>query len=82
MRLFLQLIRKMTSAAQDGRRDEWLSNHHSIQDVSLITIDIEIHVKGSAKQDLAMCKEQRTYAGEMLGKPRGFGPRNVGAISS
>ena len=46
MRLFLlQLIKKMTSAAHEGGMDEWLGNHHSIQDVSLITLDVEIHNK-------------------------------------
>ena len=48
MRLFLQLIRKMTSAAHDGGTDEWLRDHHSIQDVRLITIDVQIHNKDSA----------------------------------
>ena len=81
MRLFLQLIRKMTSTAHDRGMDEWLSNNHLIQDVNLITIAVEIHEKCSAKQDLSMCEEWTTYAGEILGKPRGFGQRYVGAIS-
>ena len=61
--------------------DEWLSNHHLIQDVSLITLDIEIHNKGSTNQDLAICEEKRSYAGKILGKPRGFGRQYVGSMS-
>ena len=50
MRLFLQLIRKMTSAVHGGGKDEWLRDHHFIQHVNLITIDVEsMHDKGSAK---------------------------------
>ena len=79
MRLFLQLIRKMTSAAHDGGMDEWLRDC-SIPDVILIII-VELADESSAKMDLAMCEEKRTYAGETLGKPKGLGRRYVGAIS-
>ena len=80
MRLFLQLIRKMTSAAHDGGTDEWLRDY-SIRDVNLIMMIVELPDESSAKQDLALCEEQRTYARETFGKPSGFGRRYVGAIS-
>ena len=57
MRQFLQLIRKMTSAAQDGGMDEWLRDYHSIRDLNLITMIVELPDEGSAKQDLAICEE-------------------------
>ena len=82
MQLFLlQLIRKMTSTARDGGMDEWLSDYHSIRDVNSITMIVELPDEGSAKQDLAICEEYRTYAGGTFGKPSGFGRRYVGAIS-
>ena len=73
--------KKMTSAAPDGGLDEWLRDHHSIRDVNLITMSVKLPDEGLAKQDLAICKEKRTYAGGTLGKQSGFGRRYVGAIS-
>ena len=58
MRLFLlQLLRKMTSAAHDRGMDELLRDYHSIRDVNLIMMIVELPDEGSAKQDLAICEE-------------------------
>ena len=79
MWLFLQLIRKITSAGHDGGMDEWLRDY-SIRDVK-ITMIVELPDESSTIHDLAMCEGKRTNPGETLGKPRGFGRRYVGAIS-
>ena len=66
MRLLLQLVRKMTSAAHDGGMDEWLRDY-SIRDVSLITMIVELSDENSAKQDLAMCEEREPTLKKYLG---------------
>ena len=43
MRLFLQLIRKMTSITHDGGADEWLRDHHLIWGVNLLTMTVELY---------------------------------------
>ena len=53
----LQLIRKMTFVAQDGGMDEWLRDYHSIHDVNLITIIVELFDERSPRQDLAISEE-------------------------
>ena len=80
MRLLLQLVRKITSATHDGGMDEWVGNC-SIRDMISTMMIVELFDESSTKQDLAICEGKRTYPGETLGKPRGFGLRYVGAIS-
>ena len=55
--VLLQLIRKMTFVAHDGGMDEWLRDYHSIRDVNLITIIVELFDERSPRQDLAICEE-------------------------
>ena len=71
MRLLLQLVRKMISAAHDGGMDEGLTDY-SIRDVK-ITMIVELPDESSTKQDLAMCEGKRTYAGETW-ETKGFRP--------
>ena len=69
----------MTSVTHDEGMEEWLRDY-SIRDVK-ITMLVELPDESSTKQDLALCEGKRTYAGETLGKPMGFGRRYVDAIS-
>ena len=46
----------MTSTAHDGGMDEWLRDYHSILDVNLIMMIVELPEEDLAKQDLAICE--------------------------
>ena len=85
MRLLLQLIQKMTSSAHDRGTDEWLRDHHLIQVVNLIKVNVEFYDKRSADSGPRNVRGIKNLypvnAGEVLGKSRGFGRRYVGAIS-
>ena len=75
----------MTFAAHDRGTYEWPRDHHLIQDVNLITMDVELSYKSSADSRPRNVRGiENLYpvnTRETLGKPRGFGWRDVGAIS-
>ena len=86
MWLYLLPIRKRASGTYDGGMDEWLrNNNHILRDVNPIMKTAELDKRGLTDPGSHKVQEMTSLhlenAGEALGKPKGFGQQDVGAIS-
>ena len=77
-------VRTRTSGTPDGGRDVWLRNNHKLRDGNIFPKTVEFDIEEDSTKIGSRKMRERTDlhpedAGEALGKPRGFGRRDVGA---